>query len=188
MRHELGRAAEIQRDMIVTLQTQRIRRPENRTRASVKPRLQKQNEYVHSRNGCPNRPTLPEPARKAVKQMMSRWRYAFTLSVCVLAGAPQGVDLVPLIPIALQRVEVLRDGASAQYGSDAIAGVINFVFEDDPDVRRLQLQYGSTYVGDGDRMAVAGAFGTLLGSDGGIGRGRGRAGGTGPGHAGACAG
>ena len=78
----------------------------------------------------------------------------------------QGVDLVPLIPMALQRVEVLRDGASAQYGSDAIAGVINFVLEDDPDVRRLQLQYGSTYVGDGDRIAVAGAFGTRLGSDG----------------------
>ena len=78
----------------------------------------------------------------------------------------QGVDIVPLIPIALQRVEVLRDGASAQYGSDAIAGVINFVLEDDPDVRRLQLQYGSTYVGDGDRITAAGSFGTRLGRDG----------------------
>ena len=78
----------------------------------------------------------------------------------------QGVDLVPLIPIALQRVEILRDGASAQYGSDAIAGVMNFVLEDDPDVRRLQLQYGSTYVGDGDQLTAAGAFGTRLGSDG----------------------
>ena len=78
----------------------------------------------------------------------------------------QGVDIVPLIPMALQRVEVLRDGASAQYGSGAIAGVINFVLEDDPGVRRLQLQYGSTYEGDGDRMSVAGAFGTRLGSAG----------------------
>ena len=78
----------------------------------------------------------------------------------------QGVDLVPLIPIALQRVEILRDGASAQYGSGAIAGVMNFVLEDDPDVRRLQLQYGSTYVGDGDQLTAAGAFGTRLGSDG----------------------
>ena len=78
----------------------------------------------------------------------------------------QGVDIVPLIPIALQRVEVLRDGASAQYGSDAIAGVINFVLEDDPEVRRLQLQYGSTYEGDGDRITAAGAFGTRLGRDG----------------------
>ena len=78
----------------------------------------------------------------------------------------QGVDLVPLIPIALQRVEILRDGASAQYGSGAIAGVMNFVLEDDPDVRRMQLQYGSTYAGDGDQLTAAGAFGTRLGSDG----------------------
>ncbi|MCY3839422.1 MAG: TonB-dependent receptor plug domain-containing protein, partial [Gammaproteobacteria bacterium] len=78
----------------------------------------------------------------------------------------QGVDLVPLIPIALRRVEILRDGASAQYGSGAIAGVMNFVLEDDPDVRRMQLQYGSTYAGDGDQLTAAGAFGTRLGSDG----------------------
>ena len=78
----------------------------------------------------------------------------------------QGVDIAPLIPIALQRVEVLRDGASAQYGSDAIAGVINFVLEDDPEVRRVQLQYGSTFVGDGDQVTAAGAFGTRLGRDG----------------------
>ncbi len=78
----------------------------------------------------------------------------------------QGVDIAPLIPMALQRVEVLRDGASAQYGSDAIAGVINFVLEDDPEVRRVQLQYGSTFAGDGDRTTVAGSFGTRLGRDG----------------------
>lgn len=44
----------------------------------------------------------------------------------------QAVDIVPLTEVALKRVEVLRDGASAQYGSDAIAGVLNFVLEDDP--------------------------------------------------------
>ena len=70
----------------------------------------------------------------------------------------QGVDITPLANIALKRVEVLRDGASAQYGSDAIAGVINFVLEDDPEVRRLQLQYGSTYEGDGDQMLISGAL------------------------------
>ena len=78
----------------------------------------------------------------------------------------QGVDITPLANIALKRVEVLRDGASAQYGSDAIAGVINFVLEDDPEVRRLQLQYGSTYEGDGDQMLISGAFGAHLGSGG----------------------
>ena len=39
-------------------------------------------------------------------------------------------DLAPIPAIALQQVEVLRDGASAQYGSDAIAGVMNFQLKD----------------------------------------------------------
>ena len=78
----------------------------------------------------------------------------------------QAVDIVPLAGIALERVEVLRDGASAQYGSDAIAGVLNFVLEDDPNVRRLRLQYGSTYEGDGDEITASGAVGTHLGDRG----------------------
>ena len=78
----------------------------------------------------------------------------------------QAVDIVPLASIALKQVEVLRNGASAQYGSDAVAGVMNFVLEDDPDARRLQAQYGSTFVGDGDQIMLSGAFGTDLGSDG----------------------
>lgn len=78
----------------------------------------------------------------------------------------QAVDIVPLAGIALKQVEVLRNGASAQYGSDAVAGVMNFVLEDDPDARRLQAQYGSTFVGDGDQIMLSGAFGTNVGSDG----------------------
>ncbi len=78
----------------------------------------------------------------------------------------QGVDLVPLAGIAVKQVELLRDGASAQYGSDAIAGVLNFVLEDDPETRRLQVELGSTYEGDGDQVAVAGSLGTSLGFDG----------------------
>ena len=78
----------------------------------------------------------------------------------------QAVDIVPLIGMALKRVEVLRDGASAQYGSDAIAGVINFVLEDDPDLKRLQVQYGSTYEGDGDQVSVTGHAGMRLGAGG----------------------
>ena len=78
----------------------------------------------------------------------------------------QAVDIMPLIGMALKRVEVLRDGASAQYGSDAIAGVINFVMEDDPHLRRLQVQYGSSYAGDGEQVSVTGSAGTRLGSEG----------------------
>ena len=43
----------------------------------------------------------------------------------------QAVDFAALPALAIQRVEVLRDGASAQYGSDAIAGVINVILKDD---------------------------------------------------------
>lgn len=74
----------------------------------------------------------------------------------------QAVDLFPLIGLAMKQVEVLRDGASAQYGSDAIAGVINFKLEDDPTIRRIQLQAGSSYVGDGDNYSVSGILGLPL--------------------------
>ena len=43
-----------------------------------------------------------------------------------------GVDLNAIPPSAIGRIEVLRDGAAAQYGSDAIAGVINIILKDDP--------------------------------------------------------
>ncbi|MCY3811166.1 MAG: TonB-dependent receptor [Gammaproteobacteria bacterium] len=78
----------------------------------------------------------------------------------------QAVDIAPLAGIAMKQVEVLRDGASAQYGSDAIAGVMNFVLQDDPDARRFDIQYGQTFVGDGDQITAAGVFGTRLGGDG----------------------
>ena len=78
----------------------------------------------------------------------------------------QGVDIAPLVSVAVKQVEVLRDGASAQYGSDAIAGVINFVLEDAPDARRFDVQYGSTFQDDGDQITAAGVFGTRLGNAG----------------------
>ena len=49
-----------------------------------------------------------------------------------IADGAQGPDLSTIPAIALRQVEVLRDGAAAQYGSDAIAGVINFEFEERP--------------------------------------------------------
>ena len=45
----------------------------------------------------------------------------------------QGPDIATIPSSALKSVEVLRDGAAAQYGSDAIAGVINFILKDDTD-------------------------------------------------------
>jgi iron complex outermembrane receptor protein len=59
-----------------------------------------------------------------------------------------GVDIGMLPSIALKRVEVLRDGAASQYGSDAIAGVINFVTKNASDGGTVELQYGQFYEGE----------------------------------------
>jgi iron complex outermembrane receptor protein len=63
-------------------------------------------------------------------------------------SAGTDINAIPLSAIA--RVEVLRDGAAAQYGSDAIAGVINIILKDNTDESRASVQLGQTYEGDGD--------------------------------------
>ena len=62
-----------------------------------------------------------------------------------------GTDLNAIPASAIKRIEVLRDGASAQYGSDAIAGVINIVLKDNTDGISAGITYGaySTNVGTG---------------------------------------
>ena len=60
----------------------------------------------------------------------------------------QGVDLGQIPSFAIKRIEVLRDGASAQYGSDAIAGVINLILNDQPGVSAFA-QASQYYEGDG---------------------------------------
>ena len=75
----------------------------------------------------------------------------------------QGPDLSVIPGIALRQVEVLRDGASAQYGSDAIAGVINFALKDDAEGAELDFRYG-WYDEDSDetKTRVAGNLGMPL--------------------------
>ena len=63
------------------------------------------------------------------------------------AGA-QGPNIGMIPPIAAESVEVLRDGASAQYGADAIAGVINFRLKDAADGGETRIQYGQFYEGE----------------------------------------
>jgi iron complex outermembrane receptor protein len=77
-----------------------------------------------------------------------------------------GVDLEPIPSIALKSVEVLRDGAAAQYGSDAIAGVINFRLENNPEVSRIEMRTGQYYKGDGARFELSGITGTNIGDSG----------------------
>lgn len=67
-----------------------------------------------------------------------------------LSDGAQGPDISTIPSIALKQVEVLRDGAAAQYGSDAIAGVINFALKDDAEGGTIEARYGAFYEGDGD--------------------------------------
>jgi len=78
----------------------------------------------------------------------------------------QGPDISVIPSSALKQVEVLRDGAAAQYGSDAIAGVMNFVLKDDADGGSLTVRHGSYYEGDGDTTEVNGNIGMALTPDG----------------------
>ncbi|MGJ8733176.1 MAG: TonB-dependent receptor [Cellulophaga sp.] len=65
-----------------------------------------------------------------------------------------GVDLKSIPTAAIERVEVLRDGASAQYGSDAIAGVINMVLKKNAKYTTVSARTGITSEGDGFNFAA----------------------------------
>jgi iron complex outermembrane recepter protein len=77
----------------------------------------------------------------------------------------QAVDFGIIPSSAIERIEVLRDGASAQYGSDAIAGVINVILRDDPGLR-LSAQYGQYFEGDGENYTVGANWGAPIGDGG----------------------
>lgn len=95
-----------------------------------------------------------------------RHRSALVQFFAPAAGNGAHAPDVGMIPsIALKRVEVLRDGAASQYGSDAIAGVINFVTKDASDGGALELQYGQHYDGESS-MKLAVNKGLALGEDG----------------------
>ena len=78
-----------------------------------------------------------------------------------ISDGAQGPDISAIPSIALKQVEVLRDGASAQYGSDAIAGIMNFVLRDDSEGTQLEIRSGQYKEGDGDAWRVAANIGTV---------------------------
>jgi iron complex outermembrane receptor protein len=78
----------------------------------------------------------------------------------------QGPDISAIPALAIKQVEVLRDGAAAQYGSDAIAGVMNFVLRDDADGVTLEARTGEYMEGDGTLVQLMGNAGFPLGDDG----------------------
>ncbi len=90
-----------------------------------------------------------------------------------LGTNPFDFNTIPLI--AIERIEILRDGAGAQYGSDAIAGVINIVLKDAPEGGTVAASYGmhrtdfepiGDDIDDGDTISVAADYGFAVGDGG----------------------
>nr|WP_232849829.1 TonB-dependent receptor [Bowmanella yangjiangensis] len=77
-----------------------------------------------------------------------------------------GTDMNAIPAAAIKRIEVLRDGAAAQYGSDAIAGVINLVLKDSAEQGSAGLSYGEYSEGDGETINLDLNKGLALGDDG----------------------
>jgi len=92
-------------------------------------------------------------------------RFHRSAFVDVTARGAQAVNLALLPAGAFKRTEVLRDGAAAQYGSDAIAGVINFILNDQPGTDAY-VQFGEFDKGDGQNLQVGVSSGFRIGESG----------------------
>jgi iron complex outermembrane receptor protein len=118
---------------------------------------------VNSNTGTFIRPVtirgLPED--KTLLLMNGKRRHR-TASVATAGSGAQGSDAAVIPSIAIKSVEVLRDGAAAQYGSDAIAGVVNFTLKDAREGLEVSAQTGQYYEGDGTSYQLAANLGLPL--------------------------
>jgi len=97
-----------------------------------------------------------------------RWHPgAILLNNGVIGRGSQPVDLNTIPLSAIDHIEVLRDGASAQYGSDAIAGVINVILKKGPKGGDVEVSGGQYSAGDGRQWLGSANFGIPLGGDSG---------------------
>ena len=80
------------------------------------------------------------------------------------SSSPVDLNTIPIS--AIERVEVLRDGASAQYGSDAIAGVINIVLKGSRSGGSVNARYGQYSAGDGETAQLGADAGFAIGEQG----------------------
>ncbi len=76
-----------------------------------------------------------------------------------------GTDINAIPVSAIKRVEILRQGASAQYGSDAIAGVINIVLKDGSTTNQVHVYGAQNYTGDGDTALTGVTARSLIGAE-----------------------
>jgi len=84
-----------------------------------------------------------------------------------LSFGSQSPDISSIPSIAIKNLQILRDGATSQYGADAIAGVMNFGLKDDPSGAQLIARYGQfTENSDGKSRQIAGNIGFGLGENG----------------------
>ncbi|MBI1683700.1 TonB-dependent receptor [Caulobacter hibisci] len=107
-------------------------------------------------------PSLRGLGADQVLVMINGKRYNRSALVQVVTGGDtalslgaQAVDLSMIPSIAVKNLQILRDGATAQYGSDAIGGVINYGLRDSDSGFEAQARYGQTYAGDGESYQFA---------------------------------
>jgi len=97
-------------------------------------------------------------------------RRHFTANLAVLGGSPYSgaatTDLSFIPTNAIGRIEILQDGAAAQYGSDAIAGVVNIILKENSSGGLLTATGGQYYEGDGETISTAMNAGFALGDSG----------------------
>lgn len=105
------------------------------------------------------------PTDKTLVLVNNKRRHRAAL-VSIGGSGTQGPDISTIPASAIKNVEVLRDGAAAQYGSDAIAGVINFLLNDNNEGGSLTIDSGEFFEGDGAMTTVQGNIGLPLGDSG----------------------
>jgi iron complex outermembrane receptor protein len=105
------------------------------------------------------------PTDKTLVLVNSKRRHRAAL-VSIGGSGTQGPDVATIPAIALKNIEILRDGAAAQYGSDAIAGVINFILKDNSEGGSVTLDVGQYYEGDGQSYTLSGNYGFNLNDKG----------------------
>lgn len=117
-------------------------------------------------------PSLRGLGADQILVMINGKRYNRSALVNVYTGADtalsfgsQGADIGNIPAIAIGNLQVLRDGATAQYGADALAGVLNYSIRSDEGIE-AQALYGKTYRGDGASKIFSGYGGLKIGDRG----------------------
>ncbi|WGM48378.1 Vitamin B12 transporter BtuB [Brevundimonas sp. NIBR10] len=118
-------------------------------------------------------PSLRGLGADQILVMINGKRYNRSALVQVVGGGDTALSLgaqsadISMIPaIAIANLQILRDGATAQYGSDAIGGVINYGIRSSDSGLEVLTQYGQNYAGDGESYQVAANAGFSLWGNG----------------------